>query len=77
MRHNREEEAPGDAMAIHAHSGSHADGDGDGFGIDDGRIGRDHRSCFVVDQVVSSASVTRGLGQVSSTRCQRRGAWQD
>ena len=61
MRHNREEEAPGDAMAIHAHSGSHADGDGDGFGIDDGRIGRDHRSCFVVDQVVSSASVTHAV----------------
>lgn len=61
MRRNREEEAPGDAMAIHAHSGSQADGDGDGFGIDDGRIGRDHRSCFVVDQVVSSASVTHAV----------------
>ena len=61
VRRNREEEAPGDAMAIHAHSGSQADGDGDGFGIDDGRIGRDHRSCFVVDQVVSSASVTHAV----------------
>ena len=61
VRRNREEEAPGDAMAILAHSGSQADGDGDGFGIDDGRIGRDHRSCFVVDQVVSSASVTHAV----------------
>jgi len=51
-------------MAIHNHSIDAADGDEDDFGNSDDTIrglGREHRSCFVVDQVVSSASVTHAV----------------